>query len=334
MRMLLGFIILFLSNSVSAACVGKFLNPITSVCWKCMFPLAIAGGTVADPNKDKNKGTPPPVRQIACTCPPPPYPYRIGIPIGFWEPARAIDVVREPFCFLNLGGVKWNISSINANEGDIRGKRGSKYAKKESAYQVHFYIFPLLALLNIVTNMACYQNEMMDIAYLSEFDPTWDDEELSMWTNPEAILFKNPLAIGACIGDCVSASSMRAIDQMFWCSGCQGNVYPLTGLIHAHNSGIEASQAIVSKTLFKLHRYGLLHSTMGPTSLCKTHPLLWWKKTQYKSQIVYPQVEKDVSKACHPIGKTAFFLTMNKEYPIFGEDFGYLIWRRRECCAF
>nr|WP_284525246.1 TraU family protein [Orientia tsutsugamushi] len=27
----------------AAGCVGRFVNPITDVCWKCLFPITIAG---------------------------------------------------------------------------------------------------------------------------------------------------------------------------------------------------------------------------------------------------------------------------------------------------
>ena len=29
--------------SHAATCKGKFANPITDICWSCMFPLRIAG---------------------------------------------------------------------------------------------------------------------------------------------------------------------------------------------------------------------------------------------------------------------------------------------------
>src|SRR3546814_3516398 len=31
---------------------------------------------------------------------------RIGISVGFWEPARLADVTMKPWCFPNLGGVR------------------------------------------------------------------------------------------------------------------------------------------------------------------------------------------------------------------------------------
>ena len=29
-----------------APCTGKFVNPITDVCWSCLFPLSVGGMTI------------------------------------------------------------------------------------------------------------------------------------------------------------------------------------------------------------------------------------------------------------------------------------------------
>ncbi|VEC46219.1 conjugal transfer protein TraU [Klebsiella aerogenes] len=46
----------------------------------------------------------------------------------------------------------------------------------------------------------------MDIAYLSEIDPTWVDSSLTTILNPEAILFANPIAQGACAADALASA--------------------------------------------------------------------------------------------------------------------------------
>lgn len=39
----LGFAVFFLTAPVKAdpACAGKFVNPITDICWNCLFPMTI-----------------------------------------------------------------------------------------------------------------------------------------------------------------------------------------------------------------------------------------------------------------------------------------------------
>lgn len=78
-----------------AQCAGKFINPITDICWKCLFPLSIAGRTIANPDKDRS--TPSEDKSLFCKCGAP-IP-RIGIPIGFWEPFRLADVTAKPFAW-------------------------------------------------------------------------------------------------------------------------------------------------------------------------------------------------------------------------------------------
>jgi conjugal transfer pilus assembly protein TraU len=55
--------------SHAATCKGKFANPITDICWSCMFPLRIAGITLASLDQED---TPNPGGNPACFCGNPP----------------------------------------------------------------------------------------------------------------------------------------------------------------------------------------------------------------------------------------------------------------------
>ena len=313
----------------SATCSGKFLNPITDVCWSCLFPLAIAGQTVANPHHDR--ATPKEDKSPVCFCGQPEP--RMGIPIGFWEPFRVADVTLHPFCMVNLGGIKLSTGSKKPH-GTVHLKQGGKYAKKTAFYHVHWYVYPLLYWMNFITNLACMTPESFDIAYLTEFDPLWNDDELSLWLNPEVVLFANPLAQLACTADCTSTvAGGTPHNSLFWCAGCQGGVYPLTGTLPFHQGGVDASTLILEKMIFKLHRELLLFGSMGKKAACGLYPMPWWRKDQYKLQMAYPKVSKKPGMGCNPIGRSTFVWGSNKEYPIKGEDFSYLIFRRRNCCV-
>ena len=322
--------VLLLSPTLQAAsvCGGKFVNPITDICWKCLFPLSIAGRRVADPNKDN--ATPVLDKSLVCACGSP-VP-RIGIPVGFWEPFRLVDVTTKPFCMVNLGGMDLKVN-VRTPSGTVGVKQGGETGRKTAFYHVHWYVYPVLYWMNLVVNLACMTSESFDIAYLTELDPLWNDDELSLWLNPEVALFANPLAQMACAADCAKASVGTPLNSLFWCAGCQGGVYPLTGTLGFHNGGVDASTLMVEKMIFKLHREMLLWGSMGNKAACALYPMPWWRKDQYKLQMTYPFVTKDSKMACNPIGRTTFFWGTNKEYPIKGEDFGYLIWRRRNCCV-
>ena len=87
--------IIFAQN-VFAGCNGKIINPITSVCWSCLFPLSIGSIPVIPGATPDTSNYSSPV----CICPrgKPPLPLP-GVAIGLWEPVRLVDVSKEPFCF-------------------------------------------------------------------------------------------------------------------------------------------------------------------------------------------------------------------------------------------
>lgn len=330
MRVVLAAIVLLCSCATQAkpSCHGKMLNPVTQICWKCMFPLTIGGMKVFSGADDAS--TPPSSRSVLCTCGDP-IP-RVGIPVGYWEPFRVADVTTSPYCMVNLGGMSMDLG-MSPPDGMVANKRGGKYGQKEALYHVHWYVYPLMAWMNLISDLACMTEEGFDIAYLSELDPLWDDDELSFWINPEAVLFANPIAEAACIADCASSSFGCPLSSMFWCQGCRGGVYPLTGFLKNHTAGVDSSTAVVEKMIFKLHRELLLHGSIGKEGLCGLYPMPWWNKSQYKLQMTYPRVPKNSKLACNPIGRTTAIWGMNKEYPIKGEHFGYNVLRRMDCCV-
>lgn len=325
-----------------STCTGRTPNMITDVCWKCIFPIRVASVPVAsfgqeDSSEDSAK-TP------ICTCPaPPPLFVRVGVVISFWEPIRIIEVVRKPYCFPLLGGVQMS-EGTRAPEGakshnyDV----GKARVTTKAFYQAHYYISPLASILQMITSWGgCADNSEFDLAYMTELDPLWADDEASFILNPEAVIFANPVAQLACAADCVAASAGFPISALLWCAGCQGSVYPLTGHIGGNTvtaGGVESSVLIAQRMLYKLHRQGLLQSTTGYGSLCKKQTVYNLKKGQYKTQLIYPIPETVGTGAahpfcCQPLGRTTMLWGLGKQFPVKGEDFSYLIWRKRECCA-
>ena len=96
-------------------CYGRFINPITHVDWKALFPLHIAGVKVASSHNDK--ATKAPDHSPICACKDR-LPFVYGIPVAFWQPWRAVDVTRKPYCMVNLGGMQLP-TGISAPTGDI-----------------------------------------------------------------------------------------------------------------------------------------------------------------------------------------------------------------------
>lgn len=320
--------IIFSSFSSSQACSGRFVNPITDICWSCLFPISIGPVKV---NTGGREDTPNP-HQIPCFCPRPPIPLVPGIPVGFWEPARLVDVTRIPYCMVSMGGLQLGRGIVNHG---VHGSSGGRKTQ-HSFYQVHWYLYPVIYWLELLTDFLCLEKASFDVGYITELDPLWNADELSFILNPEAILFGNPIAQAACAADCGATSAGFPQDILFWCGGCQGSLYPFTGNNAAHNGGVQASLLMAQRIMAKLHRELLLWGTSGTSNhqICQKYPLPIIKKTQYKTQMTYPRPTTRGPMACNPLGRTEVIWGSGREFPYKGEDFGYLIWRKRNCCLF
>ena len=307
-----------------ATCHGRFANPITDICWSCLFPLTIGGiGIVSDGQPDIGNPSSP-----VCYCNNPP---RLGISIGFWEPVRMVDVTRTPFCMVGLGGL-----SLDPGIGAPRGAQvGHDSQTRNSFYQVHWYANPILAWLEVLLDFPCLEQGSLDLAYLTEVDPLWSDDELSAILNPEAVLFANPVAKAACAADCVAASAGFPVASLFWCAGCQGSIYPMTGHVTTHIGGVQASVLLTQRMTAKMHRQLTTFATAGARGLCGAYPLPIFDKTHYKLQMTYPvpDTAKVGGQCCHPYGRTTTLWGAGKSFPVSGEDFSYQIFRKRNCCA-
>ena len=307
-----------------ATCHGRFANPITDICWSCLFPLTIGGiGIVSDGQPDIGNPSSP-----VCYCNNPP---RLGISIGFWEPVRMVDVTRSPFCMVGLGGL-----SLDPGIGAPRGAQvGHDSQTRNSFYQVHWYANPILAWLEVLLDFPCLEQGSLDLAYLTEVDPLWSDDELSAILNPEAVLFANPVAKAACAADCVAASAGFPVASLFWCAGCQGSIYPMTGHVTTHIGGVQASVLLTQRMTAKMHRQLTTFATAGSRGLCGAYPLPLFDKTHYKLQMTYPvpATAKVGGQCCQPYGRTTMIWGSGKSFPVSGEDFSYQIFRKRNCCA-
>lgn len=313
----------------AAPCVGKFVNPFTDVCWSCVFPITIGNIKIYSGGREDTSNPSNPIcicpRQIGGITVPLP-----GISVGFWEPVRLADVTRTPYCMVGLAGL--SLSKTTKKHGGTAYKSNNE-ALKHSFYHVHWYMYPLTSWLELVMDFVCLEGGSIDLAYISELDPLWNNDVLNGIINPEAILFDNPIAQAACAMDCAKASIGFSSNELFWCAGCQGGLYPFTGFIENHVGGVESSTLLAEKMIARLHRFGLAWQTSGSSSLCGKKLAFKIKKDQYKLQMTYPVPNATGKMACNPIGRSTALWGSGREYPSNGEDFGYLIWRKRNCCA-
>lgn len=331
-----GFLLVLTLSFSSLYGEGKMIiNPITDVCWKCVFPLKIAGKKVAKGGENSFESAS--AKKGLCHCPAEKLglPTLVGIPISFWEPTRVIEITRNPGKLVALGGMKLPVMK-NSKKGAVSSSgRGSQTA----SYYVHCYEYPIFNLLNLGTSLVCTEFEkksfFVRIPYLSELDPEWHNEKLSKYLNPESLLFANPLAQVSCAPDCIASTIQKPNDLLFWCAGCQGSLFPLTGFVANHIGGLQSSLLLMQRVIAKLHQRGGLKTysegdPLTKKSYCQKGYSRRVKRSQYKTQLVYPV---SMTKGpCQALGKTELFWGAGKSFPVKGEEFCYILWTERRCC--
>ncbi len=307
-------------------CHGRFMNPITDICWSCILPISIGGVTIGDMGGQEDISNPP---DPICSCRVNPV---VGLSIGFWEPARQVEVVRKPFCLVTLGGI-----DLDPGLPAAPGSRLTPPIHQDltSFYQAHFYTNPVLTWLAVVLDFPCLEKGSLDIAYMTEVDPLWNDDELTLILSPDSVLFANPIAVASCAADCVAATAGFGLRELFWCGGCQGNIYPMDGYAAYHMGGVRTSELITQRLTAKMHRELITWGWHGTAGLCGPYFLPQMDKTAYKTQLTYPipNTTKDNGRCCQPFGRTTAIWGAGKEFPVRGEDFSYMLFRKRNCCV-
>lgn len=322
MKKLIFIFLLFIQVNLFAVCAptgALTVDIILKADYTAMFPLRIAGIPIIPGRMPDIGGS---VSSPICICKDP-IP-RIGIPVSFFEPSRLIEVVKDPYCFPSMGfGLPTSGGAIGGTSGD------DGVGNQSTFYQAHYYIFPIYALLELLTDFICLQSTGFDMAYITEVDPLWNNDTLSAIINPEALLFGNPIANLACMADAVSSAVFQPLDPLFWCKGSWGNAYPLTGQTGA-DGYIEASASVAASLIYKLHRQLILWGSWGQAGLCGYYPAPIWRKSAYRLQIVTPIP----SPYATTIGTTGMLWSFGKNPPFIGDNFSYLLFKKRECCAF
>jgi conjugal transfer pilus assembly protein TraU len=325
------------------SCEGGFPNPITDVCWSCLYPISIAGAELGN-GRDipGDNGNP------VCICPaPPPIFERVGVTLGYWEPVRSVDVTRKPFCLVGLDGIDLasdggggsatgGASSFLPMPEHTQQRRGSA-GQDHSFYQAHWYANPLMYLMQVVLDAGCMTSGGFDLGYLTEVDPLWGDDELTNILNFESALFSSVLAQISCGFDCLTASVPGGIPvvPMFWCAGCNGTTFPLNGNVQAHIGGVQAASLVAQRLTHKLQRELIEWTHHSFAAVCGAFPNPVIDKVAFKQQIYYPIPQTEAAPyCCNWQGETTTINGAGKEFPYAGEDFNFFMFRKRTCCLF
>ena len=322
----LAFVFSMPASAQAPKCGGTFVNPITDICWSCLFPISLGAIPVWPSGRPDTKNPASPI----CVCPwdVPPF-FRVGLSVGYWEPVRLMDVTKKPYCFTNLGGTRIDLGlSIG---GKAQGQSDNE--DDTGSWHVHYYMYPLSYWLELLTDFGCMQAADFDLLYLTEVDPLWNNDELSFLINPEVVVFANPIAQAACAADCVAASAHLPINELFWCAGCHGSMYPMDGNIAAEYGHVQGASLAAERFLFKLHRQGIAWQHSGSGFVCSNWPNPMIKKSEYRLQLVNPVPNVAGRWACPTIGASNVLYEIGKTIPVIGEDYGFLVWKKENCCV-
>lgn len=304
---------------------------ITGVCWRCIFPIKIAGSVALGNSADSISDNQPPdgsPGSVFCACPDSLGVPRIGISMSLWEPATLVELVRTPYCSTALGGTRLQPSFKFM--GSDKGADPDHY--RLSKFQMHYYTFPLLTMLDLLTEASCNADGYMDmdLAYMTELDPTWNRPGLAALVNFETILFANPAAHLACSVDAATVNAGgRPIETLHWCAGSWGSLYPMNGNFRTRDTNMGTS-LLATRGVAMLHRRGLAKQTYGNEAQCKPQFTPTIPKQQYKMSMFFPLPE---AKGNHWIGESTFRWGTHRNVPGLSPEALYLLFRWRDCCS-
>lgn len=316
-------------NDASAVCAGPPIDPITRIRWNCVLPITIAGipwGTSGNPiadAMDRNAGVGTQLPVCICTDPIP----RIGITLGYREPIKLIESVKDPWCFPSLGfGMSQTVWS--------GGSKGPVSAPKNDFANTHMWEFVPWTFMKLFTDLICLQTDGVgwSLAYTSEVDITSRSDTAALLLNPESVLFANPIAIMACeIPDAIATVAEYTIPPLYWCAGNHA-IFPLSNNQVSKSNYTEAAEVDASKTIFKMHRELQLWGSIGSQGLCGMYPMPIWNKMQYRLQTAMPVPDW----YCRRLGQPSLIWNrfLNPPGSPNNDNMVFILWRKRDCCAF
>lgn len=260
-----------------------------------------------------------------CICPePPPVFYTVGFQWQYWEPFLAVDTVSEagysPFLGFSLGLFLDNENGKNSSSDSANTANESTFA------QAHSFPLPLVPSIPL---LFCSSVDYTG-AWWSEFDPTWQSDELAAILTPEASLFGNLAMQVACMVDAASTNIGFPLDVMPWCIGSGGSTYPVSG--HVDNDNIvQANNTVAARLVFKLNRQFQL---CDPYALCGCEYTPVWFKSHYKTHTARPDL-----RSAYPFGQAAKFYDSFLNIPMVGgergsnDEFLWIVFRKQRCCT-
>jgi len=319
-------VLLFMTGSAfsdQGNCHGKVVNPIADVNWNLVFPIRIAG-VKFNPGQggvDSMKTS----TSAMCLCPS----HASGVPVpgilvSFHEPLYLEEIVSKPGCLSTLGGIK-TLNGFDRLATELKEDENSI-----SRWQIHWYQYPIFSVLDLFKDFVCTNHSGFALAYMTELDPTWQDDAWGAIFSPETVLFSGKLAQSACAVDALASTTSHPLDAMFWCAGSWGPVYPLTGNSNAAVGRIQSANLEGAKMIARLARMGLLMRTVGEDAVCHSMPMPVWLKSEFTLDPIYPTISHGNGL---PIGAatSVWEYTPPQSFPGY-ENINQVVFQQEQCC--
>jgi len=240
-----------------------------------------------------------------------------------------VEAASQPMCMSSLGGVE----ILSGYQGQRAGTWNRNEKENSIGRQVHWYDYPLFAMINGSIDNSCGTTNSFDSIWMTEVDPTWqNDAWANITVHPEAVLFNNPVAQAACSADSIAADYAYPLDPLFWCTGSTGVMYPWTKHVFAETTTGETDMLAITRFLAKQHRIGALLGTVSPAAQCGSFYSPLWIKNQYRIDPVGPFPVNSGSPIYPGKHRSRWRGLMPGTVPST-EYMDVLIWRAVQCCV-
>lgn len=315
---------------LATSCTSAGLTaPIDNFNENNIFPITIAGTTVLTKGGARNCSA---IKSAGATCLCPgrllgvPTP---GIMLTMHLPAYVAEVQGEAGCSPLLG-TKITSAYDHRSTGSENPGQASAGDDYSSSRQIHWIEYPVFSLLEMMRDSIClHSGSVLDIAYMTEFDSLWQNDQWAAVMAPEGALFANFGATAACVIDQVSSTFARCpMDSMPWCVG-SGYGYPWSATQNTKTDHTEGGVKVLQKFLMRQTRFGVLRRTVGSDAVCAPVMSPVMARSQYRINLIHPNPKSNGKPIV--MGTDGHFWGTLGAVP-FNEGEVFLIWQGMQCC--
>lgn len=233
---------------------------------------------------------------------------RIGIPMALWLPSYILESTSEPYCLSTLEGTDLSRGSINRGGRQQNQQSSADNRHTDSFQHAHIYSYPVAQALDLIGDVnftgATGGYTDLDVVFMSEVSPFWNDSELGMFSSPELALVSNPLAVLTCGAESMALfAGSKPIDSMWWCQGSWNGLFPATGHQRDVQSRVQAHYASQLKLFNSLHRQGFVRDSSGKEAMCGGSYIPNVQKTANRLQHFFPYPKKSLHWPGDPVIK-------------------------------